>query len=118
MCGRYELVATAEQLVARFALSTTPEALSPRLNIAPGQANPVIVTRSPRRLVGMRWGLVPAWAADPQHGTHPINARVETVADKPTFRTALRRTRCLVPATGYYEWPPAPQGSAKQPVRL
>src|SRR5439155_2474879 len=76
------------------------------------------VDRSPRQLVWMRWGLVPAWAADPRHGPRPINARVETVADKPTFRTALGHSRCLVPASGYYEWPPAPPGTRKQPVRL
>ncbi|MGI8588591.1 MAG: SOS response-associated peptidase [Chloroflexia bacterium] len=118
MCGRYEMVAGSEQLTARFDLAFAPAAMPPRSNIAPGQDNPVIVVQSPRRLVAMRWGLVPAWAPDPDAGIRPINARVETVATKPAFRAAFRSTRCLVPATGYYEWPPAVPGARKQPVRL
>ncbi|HUS14188.1 MAG TPA: SOS response-associated peptidase [Chloroflexia bacterium] len=118
MCGRYDLVTSPAQLVARFDLLGDQPMLAPRANIAPGQDNPVIVVRSPRALASMRWGLVPAWAADPRSGPRPINARIETVADKPTFRSALRKTRCLVPATGYYEWPPVPPGTPKHPVHV
>ena len=120
MCGRYALVATTEQLSIRFGATPAAElpAVAPRYNIAPSQANVVVTANSPRRLTTMRWGLVPAWAKEPRTGYSTINARVESVADKPAYRTPLRRQRCLVPASAYYEWqaPPPGRGSqAKQP---
>ncbi|MGA7106078.1 MAG: SOS response-associated peptidase [Candidatus Deferrimicrobiaceae bacterium] len=106
MCGRFTLFDSADSVAERFGLPDTPS-LSPRYNIAPSQT--VVAVRIPpgggaRELVALRWGLVPSWAKDPAIGNRMINARVETVADKPAFRSAIRRRRCLVPADGFYEW--------------
>ena len=78
--------------------------LTPRFNIAPTQEHPIIISQSPNQMIMMRWGLVPFWAKDSKIGNRLINARAETVATKPAFRTSLKRKRCLVPATGFYEW--------------
>jgi putative SOS response-associated peptidase YedK len=121
MCGRYAVNANLDKIMERFGVTTTPQgvALEPRFNVAPGQANPVIVAgEADRTLTLMQWGLVPGWAKEPKSDYSTINARVETVAEKPTYRTPLRRQRCLVPATGYYEWQAqagAGRGAAKQP---
>ena len=106
MCGRYALYADPETLVARFELPRTPD-LRPRYNIAPSQAVPAIrQSREGRReLIPLRWGLVPHWAAQADTSGHSmINARAETVATKPAFRSAFRCRRCLIPADGFYEW--------------
>ncbi len=119
MCGRYTLRASGERLAEAFGLSEVPS-LFPRYNIAPTQAVPVIrvLRANPatkgRELVPLRWGLIPSWADDPAIGNRLINARSETVADKPSFRGAFRNRRCLIPADGFYEWKKA--GKAKQPV--
>lgn len=113
MCGRFTLATSGAQLATQFALAETPQ-LAPRYNIAPTQS--VAAVRSAeagRELVLMRWGLVPMWAKDPSVGSRMINARAETAAEKPAFRTALRQRRCLIPADGFYEWQAAPGG--KQP---
>jgi putative SOS response-associated peptidase YedK len=104
MCGRYTL--TAEQEALQVALGV--EGLvhpTPRYNIAPTQEVPVIVAPE-GRLEGrtLRWGLVPSWAKDPSIGNRMINARSETAAEKPSFRGPFRRSRCLIPADGFYEW--------------
>jgi putative SOS response-associated peptidase YedK len=106
MCGRFTLFDSADSVAERFGLPDTPS-LSPRYNIAPSQM--VAAVRIPpeggeRELVPLRWGLVPSWTKDPAMGTRMINARAETAADKPAFRSAIRRRRCLVPANGFYEW--------------
>jgi putative SOS response-associated peptidase YedK len=83
------------------------EGLQPRFNVAPTCVVPVVVARNGvRTLEAMRWGLVPSWATDPGGGAKMINARVETLAERPAYRVALARRRCLVPADGYYEWAP------------
>jgi putative SOS response-associated peptidase YedK len=113
MCGRFTLATSGAQLATQFALAEAPQ-LAPRYNIAPTQS--VAVVRSGgagRELVVLRWGLVPVWAKDPSIGARMINARAETAAEKPAFRTALRQRRCLIPADGFYEWQAAPGG--KQP---
>jgi len=113
MCGRYILTITGEVLARAFDLHETPE-LSPRYNIAPTQDAPVIrEIGGVRRLELLRWGLVPSWARDPSIGQRLINARSETAASKPSFRSAIRRRRCLVPSDGFYEWQKTP--AAKQP---
>lgn len=117
MCGRFTLRATASVIAEQFALFEVPP-FTARFNIAPTQPAPVIRLQpdqaEPRReLVWLRWGLVPSWAKDPTLGSRLINARADTVAEKPAFRTALRRRRCLVAADGFYEWCPA--GRTKQP---
>lgn len=104
MCGRFNLTASGEEIAEAFDLDDTPE-LAPRYNIAPTQ--PVAVVRleaasGRRRLAAVRWGLVPEGAPETDRGH--INARGETAWQKPTFRDAFARRRCLIPATGFYEW--------------
>jgi putative SOS response-associated peptidase YedK len=116
VCGRFTLTSTPEELAQRFGLEG-PIEWSPRYNIAPGQS--VLAVRlaaGHRRLASLRWGLVPAWAEDAGVGFRMINARVETLSEKPAFREALRARRCLVPADGFYEW--ADLGGAKQPYHI
>jgi putative SOS response-associated peptidase YedK len=103
MCGRYSLVPKAD-FAERFGVENLQLDLEPRYNIAPTQTTPVITRNSPNRAEEMRWGLVPFWAKDPSIGNKMINARAETVAEKPAFRKALAARRCLVPASGFYEW--------------
>jgi putative SOS response-associated peptidase YedK len=106
MCARFTLTAPARDLADLFSLPEVP-ALESRYNIAPTQA--VAAVRRPAgsdgpELVRLRWGLVPSWAADLGIGNRLLNARAETVADKPAFRAAFARRRCLIPADGFYEW--------------
>lgn len=115
MCGRYTLKANSAEVARELGLVEIP-AFPPRYNIAPTQ--PVVVVRQRdgrRRGDLMRWGLIPSWAKDPAIGSKLINARRETLAEKPSFRTAFRRRRCLVPATGFYEWQ---QDKTKQPYHF
>lgn len=117
MCGRYTLTDLGEELLRQFQLPLLPPDYRPRYNIAPSQQVPVIVSVDGQRRIGMmRWGLVPSWAKEPSIGHRMINARAESVAEKPAFRTALRRRRCLIPADGYYEW--QVRNGRKQPVRF
>jgi putative SOS response-associated peptidase YedK len=118
MCGRYELHTHPAAIALAFGLPFPPE-IRPRYNIAPTQDVPVVrLSRSgERELAQVRWGLVPRWAKDPSIGTRMINARAETLADKPAYRMALRHHRCLVPADGFYEWKPRP-GGGKQPMHV
>lgn len=103
MCGRYALVET-DALQTRFDISGTMPDLAPRYNVAPTQILPVVVRNSPNRIALMRWGLIPSWAKDASGAGRMINARAETVAERPAYRTALRSRRCLVPANGFFEW--------------
>jgi putative SOS response-associated peptidase YedK len=105
--------ASPQQMTERFALAVMPPDLPARYNIAPQMHMPIIVANSPNRLDIMRWGLVPAWAKDERGGYKTINARAETVAERPAYRAALRYHRCLVPANGFYEW--RTTGRGKQP---
>ncbi|MBM3674098.1 MAG: SOS response-associated peptidase [Actinobacteria bacterium] len=120
MCGRYVQVSSPELLAERFqvdeiALADTPEA---DYNVAPRKQVLTVVQRSPERRVleRMRWGLVPSWAKDPKIGDRLINARAESVAEKPAFKRAFRRHRCLLPADGFYEWQVVPGRKQKQPM--
>ena len=118
MCGRYELHSHPAAIALAFGLAYPPE-IHPRYNVAPMQPVPIVRLNAAgeRELVQMRWGLVPRWAKDPSIGAKMINARAETVATKPTYRTAFRRHRCLLPADGFYEWRVRADG-AKQPLRI
>jgi putative SOS response-associated peptidase YedK len=121
MCGRYTNLLTYRQLVDLYRLTdpgqpTLP--LAPRYNIAPTQDAPVvrIGKRGQREAAMLRWGLVPSWAKDADSAFRMINAKAETVAEKPAFRAAFRRRRCLVPADSFYEWKAVDGG--KQPHRI
>lgn len=116
MCGRYTQTAGLDVLRDRFLLDCAPAEVLPRYNIAPGQDAPVVLAQGGRRLEPLRWGLIPAWAKDPAIGSRLINARCETALEKPAFRSALARRRCLVPADGFYEWKGL--GRAKVPFRF
>lgn len=114
MCGRFTLGQSGEAIAHAFQLAVTPD-WQPRYNIAPTQAVPVIragVNQS-RDFALLHWGLIPSWAKDVKMGARLINARAETLAEKPSFRHALKRRRCLVVADGFYEW--HQQGRTKQP---
>lgn len=119
MCGRYSLKADQRRVAEHFALATVPP-LTPRYNIAPTQSAPIVRVddSGQRRLDLLRWGLVPSWAKDPAIGSRMINARVETVREKPAYRSLVgggraQARRCLVPADGFFEWAKSPGG--KQP---
>jgi putative SOS response-associated peptidase YedK len=117
MCGRFTLRAAASVVAEQFAVLEVPP-FAPRFNIAPSQPVPVVrlAPRQPepqRQFTWLRWGLIPGWAKDPAVGSRMINARAETAAEKPAYRAALRRRRCLVAADGFYEWQRT--GGHKQP---
>jgi putative SOS response-associated peptidase YedK len=118
MCGRYELHTHPAALALAFGLDIPP-AFAARYNIAPTQDVPVIrqSRTGERELAFVRWGLVPRWAKDPSIGARMINARAETLAEKASFKVALQRHRCLIPADGFYEWKQTPSG-AKQPILI
>ena len=120
MCGRFTLRTPAADLAEIFAVDARPN-LAARYNIAPGQD--ILVVRAgsgegaAREFAMPRWGLVPHWAKDPARAARMINARAESLAEKPSFRDAYRRRRCLVAADGFYEWRKAPDGG-KQPYHI
>lgn len=104
MCGRYALHAHPQVIALQFGLASVPE-VKARYNIAPASQVLVVRTGEPAPLAAsVRWGLVPRWARDPAIGAKLNNARAETVAAKPSFREAFRTRRCLIPASGFYEW--------------
>src|SRR5439155_2817146 len=90
----------------------------PRYNIAPSQPIAVVANSGNNQIEFFRWGLVPSWAKDPSIGNRMINARAETLAEKPMFKTALKRRRCLIPASGFYEWKKSPDGKIKTPMYI
>jgi putative SOS response-associated peptidase YedK len=122
MCGRYNLITDAEALVDFFEIEHTLfdlSALEPRYNIAPSQDVPIVRdTGKGRELVLARWGLVPHWSKDAKPKYSTINARAETVAEKPTYREAFRRKRCLIPATGFYEWKQTSGGKSPHHIHI
>ena len=108
-----------DEVAERFAVNELLETEA-RYNIAPTQNVAVVTQNGMRHLASYYWGLIPSWAKDPTIGSRMINARAETLAEKPSFRTALSRRRCLIPADGFYEWQAAPDGSkgGKTPTYL
>jgi putative SOS response-associated peptidase YedK len=120
MCGRFTLFEADKVLSKEFGVSSVPP-LSPRYNIAPSQ--PIAAVRTPhtgigRELALLRWGLIPSWSKDPAIGNRLINARAETVREKPSFRNAFRRHRCLIPTNGFYEWQRQERGKQPYFVRM
>jgi len=116
MCGRFTLKTPKEDIARQFGVEIE-EGLAPRYNIAPTQTVAAIRARAQdgegREFVHLKWGLIPSWAKDSSMGARLINARSETVTEKPSFREAFRRRRAIIPADGIYEWQRA--GSSKQP---
>jgi putative SOS response-associated peptidase YedK len=113
MCGRYTVTSAPEAIRALFGYSEQPN-FPPRYNVAPTQ--PIAIVRlidGKRQFALVRWGLLPSWVKDPKNFTLLINARGESVAEKPAFRAAMKRRRCLIPADGFYEWKAT--GARKQP---
>lgn len=103
MCGRFTLVDLA-QFTDLFPWIRAPAREQPRWNIAPSQPVLAVANDGRHQLNFFRWGLIPSWAPDPSIGNRLINARAESLAQKPAFRDAFRRRRCLIPASGFYEW--------------
>jgi putative SOS response-associated peptidase YedK len=115
MCGRFALYNDPFSLAKHFEADASPE-LRPRYNIAPSQTIPIVREESGKRRFALaRWGLIPHWAKDTKIGYHTINARAETVAEKPAFRNAFKYRRCLIPSDGFYEWAAVPGSKTKQP---
>lgn len=119
MCGRFTLTIDPGELQDAFPGYSIPQqGISPRYNIAPSQPIAAFPNQSSPKLDFFVWGLIPSWAKDPQMGSRMINARSETLAEKPSFRNAYRRRRCLIPADGFYEWQVIPDKKSKQPMYI
>ncbi len=104
MCGRYSFAVEDALIRERFGLRVGTAIYKARYNCAPGQMLAVIANDAPDDLSYFRWGLIPAWAKDPAIGNKLINARAETVSEKPSFRSSFKSRRCLVPADSFFEW--------------
>lgn len=104
MCGRIVLASDFSSIAREFNVDLTPPELTPSYNIAPGQDIILIIHDKVHRLIQCRWGFVPTWSNDPSAGYKMINARAETVAEKPAFKSAFKKHRCLIVADGFYEW--------------
>lgn len=119
MCGRFSLTVEVEDILDAFpglAISEATRAeLRPRYNVAPTQRVATVANDGTSEIRLMTWGLIPSWADDPKIGSRMINARSETLAEKPSFRTPYRKRRCLVLADGFYEWKVVPGQKSKQP---
>ncbi|MBN2549751.1 MAG: SOS response-associated peptidase [Anaerolineales bacterium] len=118
MCGRFTLTADPEQLRQAFSWLGISHDTTPRYNIAPTQPVAVVPNDGKNQLDYYLWGLIPSWAKDPQIGSRMINARAETLAEKPSFRSAFRRRRCLILADGFFEWQQVPGRKAKLPMYI
>ena len=116
MCGRYVITSTPEAIRALFGYGEQPN-FPPRYNVAPTQPIPVVrLNEGKRTFALMRWGLLPSWVKDPKTFPLLINARGESALEKPAFRNAMRRRRCLIPTDGFYEWQArGPAGTPKRP---
>jgi putative SOS response-associated peptidase YedK len=102
----------------RFHVEHIQQPLSPSYNVAPGTSMPVVIHDTANRVELMKWGLIPFWAKDPKIGYNTINARAETVASSAAFREAFKRRRCLVPASGFYEWRKTERGKVPYFIHL
>lgn len=119
MCGRYTLTVTWEELLLYLELESSQVPFhTPRYNVAPGQMIPALISDGEKHRLGqLKWGLVPSWAEDDKMGWRTINARAETLAEKPAFRRAFASKRCLIPADGFFEWKKL-ASNKKQPMRI
>ena len=118
MCGRYTQTKSGEAIAQTFGLTSAP-VVQPRYNIAPTQpVGAIAQTEDERAYRTFQWGLVPSWSKDPSIGSRMINARAETVAEKPSFRAPFKRRRCLIIADGFYEWQRTGSNRKKQPFYI
>ncbi|GAB4577719.1 MAG: SOS response-associated peptidase [Anaerolineales bacterium] len=115
MCGRFTMTASPDQLQQAFPGVAVPAQMTPRYNIAPSQPIAAIANDGRNAVDFFVWGLIPSWAKDPTIGNKMINARAETLAEKPSFRNAYKRRRCLILADGFFEWKQNPDGKGKTP---
>lgn len=104
MCGRFQLSVKGRHISERFNVEVFDEMYKPNFNCAPSQKLPVITNSEPGKLNFFRWGLIPSWAKDPKIGNKLINSRAESISEKPSFKNAFKKRRCLVPANGFFEW--------------
>ncbi|MCK4696012.1 MAG: SOS response-associated peptidase [Candidatus Cloacimonetes bacterium] len=105
MCGRFALYSSVQAIVDYAKILNRMQELNPNYNVAPGQRIPVIINKQDGKYFDIfQWGLIPFWAKDPKIGYKMINSRAETIAEKPSFKYAFKRRRCLIPANGFYEW--------------
>ena len=120
MCGRFTLHTPESQIREAFNLEhTEPLGLNPSYNIAPSQSIPIIRdSETNREMVMARWGLIPGWSKESKTKYSTINARIESVAAKPTYRTPFKRQRCLIPADGFYEWKQVEGNKVPHHIRL
>jgi putative SOS response-associated peptidase YedK len=118
MCGRFTLTVDPAQLQDAFPWLNVPDDIKPRYNVAPTQPVAVVPNTGENKLDFFIWGLIPHWAKDPSIGNRMINARSETLAEKPSFRVAYRRRRCLILSDGFYEWQRNPDGKTKTPMYI
>jgi putative SOS response-associated peptidase YedK len=116
MCGRFTRTAEIPEIAVQFGVKEVASDLGPSYNIAPTQDIAVIISEGERQLVQVRWGLIPSWADDPKIGNKLINARAETLVEKPSFKNAFRKRRCLIVADGFYEWQKS--GATKKPIYI
>ena len=118
MCGRYSQTADIEELAERFGFEGEEIDFKPRYNIAPGQEAPIVIWEEIKLCQPTRWGLVPFWAKEEAVGYKMINARAETLPQKPTFKKSFESRRCLVLADGFYEWQKVDGIKKKIPMRI
>ncbi len=117
MCGRYTMHHSPQQVEMRFGVTEARATPTERYNIAPTQAVPIVVEGEGARFLDtMQWGLIPSWAKEPGIGNKMINARAETIMEKPSFKVPLSRRRCILPADGFYEW--KTDGKVRQPMHI
>lgn len=115
MCGRFQLSVKGKHISERFNVEVFDEMYKPGYNFAPSQNLPVITNAEPGKLSFFKWGLIPFWAKDPKIGFRHINSRAESITEKPDFKHAFKRRRCLIPANGFYEWR---KDAGKTPFRV
>ena len=115
MCGRFQLSVKGKQISERFNIEVFDELYTPSYNCVPSQKLPVITNKQPDRLSYFNWGLIPFWTKNPKVGAKSINTRSETISQKPSFKEAFKKQRCLIPANGYYEWK---KGNSNTPYRI
>jgi putative SOS response-associated peptidase YedK len=118
MCGRFALAVKPDENQLAFPTFIFPDNMPLRYNIAPGQNITAIANTDENHAHAFKWGLIPSWAKDPKIGNRLINARSETLAEKPSFRSAYKKRRCLIPTTGFYEWQRNPDGKTKTPMHI